>query len=339
VDGVENAIRFRVDFARFGDPTTPVLDTSSRLRLRPEPPPTPGQSVRFRVGGDFAPLGSRIDVRLLRADPGGTVVTEREQGFAAPRSRQATFAPSADGFTVRPMVRDWEVTWDTPQLIGRRTLQARLFSADGRVLLTEEKPVILDTTPPIGVALIGLPPMTKRGEPLTVSAEGSDPESGIASVRFFLGKPANNQPPPGAVVVAGTPVAGSPGTWRATLPLPDQATPAAVGVVFENTAGLVASDTGTVEVVNELPVQPAAIVGTLTESDLPQAGLDVTLYDAGGKAVKTVKSGADGSFRFDGLAAGQYTIYAMKVGNRRTVRQPVKVEAGKTVTVAARLLL
>jgi hypothetical protein len=339
IDGVESALRFRVSLARSGDPTTAVLDTSPRLRFTPELPPKPGQSLRFRLAGDFAPLSSRLRVRLNRTDPDGTTTVEREQSFPAARSRQALVSSAPTGLLVRPVLTDWDVLWDTPQLVGKRMLQAALVSAEGEILATENKSVILDTTPPVDVQFLKLPAKVRRGESLTVSASGTDPESGIASVKFFLGKPANNQPPPGLALVTGTPVAGSAGVWTATLALPDQPGPVPVGVVVENEAGLAASESATIEVVNDLPVAPGAIRGLVQEGELPQAGLTVTLLDAKGQEAKSTKTAADGSFQFEGLAPGTYTLTTRKVGTRRSATTPVKVEAGKTAAVTLRLLL
>ncbi|MFO0850728.1 MAG: carboxypeptidase-like regulatory domain-containing protein [Gemmataceae bacterium] len=88
----------------------------------------------------------------------------------------------------------------------------------------------------------------------------------------------------------------------------------------------------------ELSAASAVITGTVVEAGRPQANLDVTLSDAKGTAVKTVKTRDDGAFRFDGLAAGKYTVSAAKSASRRTARQPVAVEAGKTATVTLNLL-
>lgn len=338
LDGVPEAVRLRVLFARDGPPTVPALELSPRVRLDLLPPPAPGQSVRFRAAGDRGPAGSRLVVQLLRP-AAGEPVADREQTLPGPRRRQATFAATAGGLAVTPSVQDWDVTWETPQLVGRRTLLARLLAADGTELARRERTVELDTTPPAGVALIGLPAKAKAGEPLRVRAEAADRESGVAGVRFFLGAPVKDRPPPGAAVADGAAV--SPGVWAATLTPPAGRTgPLDVGVLVENRAGQTTVATQPVELVTELPAEPAKLVVTVLEADRPQPGLTVTLSPGKGKGeAKTATTAADGTATFADLAPGKYTVSTSKVATRRTARQPVTVEAGKTATLTLELSL
>ena len=66
----------------------------------------------------------------------------------------------------------------------------------------------------------------------------------------------------------------------------------------------------------------------------PQASLDVLLSDEKGVVKQKVKSGADGSFLFEGVAPGKYWAAASKPGSAsdRQGHADFTVEPGKRAT-------
>jgi hypothetical protein len=338
VDGVERAFRLRVVFARSGDPTTPALDNSPRLNLSLRPAPRVGRSVAFTVGTDQAPPGSTLDVRLLRSDPDGGTHAEQTDKFPAPRQRRATIAIGSGGaIVVTAGVSDWDVTWDLPQLLGRRTLEARL-RLGGEVLRVANIPLILDDTPPT-VTFRDVSRQAKRGEPLSLRVDAADAESGVASVQFYVGKPgADGKPPPGADLVPG--VRSGEEAWTARLSFPpDKRGPTDVSVRAVNGAGLAASATTSVDLVDSLPIPPGAVAGRLLEGDRPQAGLEVRLTDEKGAVLQRTTTDADGKYRFADVAPGRYRLSARKPANGRMASGAATVDAGKTATVDLPLFL
>lgn len=342
VDGVTRAFRLNVDFVRTGDPVSPTVDTTPNLELRSVPAPTPGQSVAFRIGADRAPPGATLDVRLMRHDQGREPTEEAFKPLPAARRRHATISPgSAGGLHLSARIEDWEVTWDVPQLIGRRTVVARLLGVDKSILATKEIPVILDNSPPLAPDFRGLPDQVKKGTPLQVAVEAADPESGVASVSFFVGKVGpDGKPLPGAVTIPAMRSASDPSRWSAAVPLPrDKTGMIDISSIAVNGAGLTSSSSASVEVVDAIPEKPAAIAGVLREGNRPQAGLEVTLSDARGMALFKVNTDADGKYLFPELKPGAYMLAAEKVATRRKATTNATATAGITTTANLDLYL
>lgn len=340
VDGVTRAFRLKVDFARSGPPVSPTVDTSPNLDLRSVPPPLPGRSVAFRVGADRVPPGATLDARLVRHDQGRDPTTEATQTFPASRHRRATVTPRAGGVLVAATIADWDVAWDVPQLLGRRTVVARLVAADKTVLATKEIPVVLDDSPPTAPDFRNVPDQAKKGSALPVTVDVTDPESGIAAVSVFVGKPApDGKPLPGTAVVPGV-RSPTDATWAATVPLPkDKVGPVDVTCVAVNGAGLSSSATVSVEVVEMLPETLGSVAGRLLEGDRPQDGIAVTLSDAKGTALFRATTDANGAYLFDGLKPGAYQLSAEKVATRRKATATATVTGGVRAVVDLSLYL
>jgi hypothetical protein len=337
VDGVERAFGLRVDFARHGDPTAPVLDTQPRLTLALRPAPRPGRSVAFVVGADHAPSVSRLDVRLLRTDPDDPR-PEQSVSLPTPRHQRGTVVVGPGGaLVVTAAVADWELNWDLARLVGRRTLEARL-TAGARVLQTVDLPLILDDTPPV-VAFRNPPRQAKRGGPLLLRVDADDPESGVTGLQVYVGKPAaDGNPPAGAVSVSAT--QSRDGAWEVRLPLPaDKRGPTDVSARAINGAGLATWATAAVDLVDTLPTPPGAVAGRVLEGDRPQAGLEVQLLDEKGTVLKRTTTDADGTYRFDAVTPGRYRLASAKSSSRRTAKGNVTVAAGQTATVDLPLYL
>ncbi|MBA4191465.1 MAG: hypothetical protein C0467_26090 [Planctomycetaceae bacterium] len=342
VDGVTRAFRLNVDFVRTGDPVSPTVDTTPNLELRSIPAPTPGQSVAFRVGADRAPPGATLDVRLVRYNQDGEASEEAARTFPAARRRHATVSPGPTGaLHLTAVIEDWEVTWDVPQLIGRRTVVARLLGVDKSVLATKEIPVILDNSPPGAPDFRGLPDQVKKGTPLPVTIEVSDPESGVASVSFFLGKVGpDGKPLPGTTTIPAMRTESDPTRWSATVPLPrDKTGTIDISSIAVNGAGLTSTSSVSVEGVDAIPEKPATIAGVLREGNRPQAGLEVTLSDARGMALFKATTDADGKYLFPGLKPGAYMLTAEKVATRRKATTNATATAGTTTTANLDLYL
>jgi hypothetical protein len=102
---------------------------------------------------------------------------------------------------------------------------------------------------------------------------------------------------------------------------------------------LTTTATTTVNVIGKAVVLNGALQGTVVESSRPQAGLEVSLLDAKGKLSAKTKTKPDGSFVFNPVAPGRYTVSVRKIATQRKANVKATVEQGKTTNVALTLLL
>jgi hypothetical protein len=278
----------------------------------------------------------------MRFEQGREPAEEAVRTLPAVRQRRGTISQGLlGGVHLAAVIEDWEVAWDVPQLIGRRTVVARLLAADKTVLATKEIPVVLDDSPPTAPDFRALPDQVKKGTQLPVTIETTDPESGVDSVAFFVGKPGpDGKPLPGTAMIPAVRSPLDPTRWSAIVPLPrDKSGMIDITSVAVNGAGLSSSASASVEAVEALPEKPAAIAGQLREGTRPQAGLEVTLSDARGMALFKATTNAEGRYLFPDLKPGSYTLTAEKVATRRSAKAAATATAGVTTTADLELYL
>jgi hypothetical protein len=340
VDGCERAFVYRVGYANAGGPVVPREDRDAALRLRAAPYAVSGRlSVRAEVNN--APTGSSLEISLGRVSGAG-FEADAAKKFPTPREVRVGFAPGADGALLfGGAIRDWAVELVAAQVRGRRTLRARLLDADGNIVRTAWQTVVLDDRNPEDVQFVELPPQVRLGTLLPVKAVGRADVAGVKEVRFFVGAPpADGKLPPGTATVAGVALDSSGRLWGARLRLPDDRKgPLDLGAQFVSNVGLVTLARGSVELVDYDPEKaaPGGIRGVVMLGDRPQAGLDVVLSDEKGAARQKAKSGADGSFAFEGLAPGKYRVAASKPGSASDRRGQADVTVGPGKQAAARI--
>jgi hypothetical protein len=349
-DGFDRAFWFRTDLRTAGNALAPVTDRRF-LAIGVAPFAIPGKPlpVRIEVAG-VEPVGEP-NLLFHRATTGAA---ERlSAGFSGPRDvRLNARVGSAGEFVVGTEVRDWVVPVDTTGVVGTRRFTLGVGTAEAEATIT------LDPSGPTGLRFHRLPATAVRGRPLAITAEGVDPESGIARVVFYVGEPpADGKPlPPGksAVGVRGSvssakPDAGAPGAGRVSAPstvnrpaaytapllMPDQKGPVTVGARFTNRVGL------TEEVVAEVllvdPPTTGSIKGVVNQGSTPprpQPGLAVVLVEDGAKPdappVATTKTNDKGEFELKGIKPGKYVVRTTKPSDYNAkAEQQVTVEASE----------
>lgn len=339
-DGYERAFWFEADFRTAGNVLTPVTDRGylgldvPRFAVPGKPLP-----VRVEVAGR-EPLGEPhlLFHRTPVGDPEGVTA-----GLPGPRDvRVSARVGDAGELLVGAEVKDWLLPVETAGVFGTRSLTLGVGSA------AAEARVTLDATGPTGLRFRNLPKTALRGKPLTLTADGQDPESGVSRVVFYLGEPpADGKPlPPGKAAVgvrrplpAARPDAQGPppaadgfrgAVYAGTLLLPDQPGPVLVGARFTNAVGISEDVTAEVTLVN--PPTTGSLTGRVVQGvdDRPQPGLEVMLHEEGAKpdakAVASAKTNDKGVFTMSGLKPGGYVAstskpsdYGAKAAQRVTI--------------------
>ncbi|HEY7309582.1 MAG TPA: carboxypeptidase-like regulatory domain-containing protein [Gemmataceae bacterium] len=338
-DGYERAFLFDATFARAATPAHGVKADAPFLRINVPPMADPRKPVHVTLEADnvAAAQNKRLVLdRVIVVERGGKgpqeIFSELAQ-FSGDRSERLLFAQGGPnkGLLFQTEVKDWSADLNLRELLGKVTLRARLLddkdeaqtvadveSEDWKRADQVRKTIVLDDTEPENVRFEKLPDEATRGKVLPVQASGTDDESAIREVVFFLGQAQpDGKIPPGTATVAGERLKTKSGVvWAAELKVPkDQKDPLNVSVRFINGVGLSTTETVALNAIDPPAVKPkkASIAGTVMMGDLPQPGLKVELLNAG-KAVKSTTTKTDGTFEFKDLDAGDYQVSAAKPG-------------------------
>ncbi len=285
------------------------------------------------------------DTNLGRVSGAG-FESDASRKFPTPREVRVGFAQGDDGALLfAGAIHDWSVELAAAQVRGRRSLRARLLGADGNIVRTAWQTVVLDDRKPEDVQFVELPRLVRQGTLLPGKAVGRADVAGVKEVHFFVrAPPADGKLPPGTATVTGEQLDSSGRTWGARLKLPaDRKGPLDLGVQFISSVGPVTFARGSVELVDYDPekVAPGGIHGVVMLGGRPQAGLDVVLSDEKGAVKGKAKSGADGTFAFEGLPPGKYRVSSSKPGSAadRRGQADVTVPPGKTAEARIDLYL
>ncbi len=160
----------------------------------------------------------------------------------------------------------------------------------------------------------------KRGSVLQIQADGADPETGIAQVVFFFGRPDRGEIPPLTPRFKAIPATRDQTIWRAALLMPaDHHGPLPVSVQVINNAGLASIDTIMIDVTDSEPGKTGLgeIRGQVVEGRRPQPNLLVTLLDEAGKEIARTRTDASGNYAFPQLVPGRYRVSCVKPESQR----------------------
>jgi hypothetical protein len=275
------------------------------------------------------------------------------------------------GLTFKTNVQDWVKELDTAEVSGKRSLRVQLFTLNPKtgdrgelINIVDEGPpaedahplfttqprsihaplvfdpdtkaveaeIILDPTAPEGIAFVGWPKQLVKGTTLVLKATGHDDESGISKVTFFMGPAVDGKMPPKAVESPGKLLDEKTKVWEGELPLPtDKPGKFEVSVQFTNRAGLSASDTVVIQLV-DAPAggkKGTTIKGTVFQGDLAPPGVAVVLADEKGNPKGATKTDAKGQYVFEGVPPGSYVVVAVRPLDMTQGQTAVLVPEGK----------
>jgi hypothetical protein len=351
VDDYQRAFRYRIS-PKGGKPEAVE---GPAIRLVADPAAASGPDAMVGVQADNVPENAAIEIALYRDDK-FTKLEGDPIYLNGDRKQRLFFVPAGpDGaLTFITEASDWTTNIETAKIFGDRHLRLRLVNRQDHKPLVDENTgeptkfwqvgargqtekvpyisskVMLDGTPPEDVKFVDFPKELTRGSALTLKATGSDPESRIGKVVFFVGKlPQDGVIPPTAIQAQGEEEDEDEGVWVAELPVPtDKANTLDVGVQFTNKVGQTTTATAVIKLVDAKP-GTATIKGEVVEGERAQAGLDVLLRDPQGTVKDTAKTDNAGKFVFKNIQPGTYQLVVVKSSSMRTGQAAVKVEAGE----------
>jgi Carboxypeptidase regulatory-like domain len=328
IDGVPRAFIYRTTFARAGEPNQPRADDRPAVRLVAPPCVMAGINCLVDVEVDNAPPGCKLEIALGRTLEDRSFKAEIVREFTHAKKQRIDLEASKDALVFAATIDDWTATFDTRAIVGARALRARLIDAGGTQIAQSRQALVIDDSPPIA-HIAPTPAQVKKGTVLQVQAQGADPESGVAQVVFFYGKPDKGEIPTTAPRFKAVPANRELTQWSAALQVPaDHKGPLAVSVQVVNHAGMASIDTVMLEVTDREPGKTGLgeIRGKVIEGPRPQPNLTVILTDERGKEIARTRTQADGSYVFQQLAPGRYRVVCVKPESQRRAIMGVIVE-------------
>jgi hypothetical protein len=287
-----------------------------------------GVNCLIDVEVDNAPRGTRLEVALGRLGDDNTFKPDVVREYTDAKKYRIDLEPDKDALVFDASIADWTAAFDTRALVGPRELRARLIDPAGKEISQARHSLVIDDTPPVA-RILTTPPQVRRGSVLPVQAQGVDPESGVAQVVFFLGKPDKGEVPPDAPRYKAVPANRAGTQWAANLDVPaNHQGPLAIGVQVVNHAGMATIDTAAVEVIDHEPGKTGRgeIRGKVFEGPRPQANLLVSLIDERGNTIARTTTGIDGAYLFEQVAPGAYRVQCIKPESQRRATLNVTVE-------------
>jgi hypothetical protein len=354
IDGYERAFTYYATFT--GNPTSTPLRVDNTLIMRLNTTGLAPSGAPSKVGLEIDNLPAERTVQLgLYRNRSFTEVEGDLEQHTQERDKRILFSPlGPDGALLfRTEAMDWPTKLKTADVFGERVLRLRALDAaseevpfidagapierlsDGKYKTTRAiiRELMIDGSRPEKVEFLDFPKQLERGAELPVKATGVDPESGIAQVVFFTGKPQDDKIPPTAAKVEGKPAGKDVYEGKLQAPTDKKGT-FDVSVAFINGVGLQTIKTVQIELVDaKTATGGATITGKVVFGDNPIPGQDVLLRDPQGNVKDTAKTGTEGAtrgvFTFKNVTPGTYQIVAVNNALRANGQAAVQVGAGE----------
>lgn len=339
VDGYDRAFLFTSDFGG----TAPQPDGKPGLKLVAPKFAEPGKPVPVRLEIDNPPRADAVAEFGIDRSGTGNFVTKRFPSGERDEAVSVRWGGPEGGLSFVTKVSDRVEMLNAAGVFGTRTLRLRLlYPREGQLVeLNPPAPVttdvVFDESKPVVTSFSVKGKEVLRNKPVTLQATGTDAESGISEVIFFLGDPpsADGKPAANGRVFLATPPTESGGPYTATMPLGD-AKLVKVGVRFTNPLGMFTDRTAELEPTDPPePKKTGTIKGTVVQGspERLQMNVPVKLSDPKGMEVKSGATNDKGEYIFEDVPPGKYVLTAVVPKDRVTAKGEATVEAGKTATV------
>lgn len=243
------------------------------------------------------------------------------QRLPSPRKAKALYRPGSSGTTLSVVAteRDWTVRVPTDIGTGPHFIRVSTVNRVGADHVTAQHRVLLDDSVPDRIRASG----RADGDRVTVDVSLRPGPSGVTSLSVTeaaLARDAKTQP------ISAEASGESGKRWQLRWPK-GRVVPDRIQVHLTTGAGKSLSTSC------ELPVRKTrprgTVMGNVREGSIAQPGLAVHLSRPDGKPVASVRSGADGSYRF-AISPGDYAVYAEKPATGRRAAANVTIEKGDT---------
>jgi hypothetical protein len=343
VDGYPRAFIYKTTFLRRGNPTTPRGDLKPAVRIRAPMIVAANPKFTIDMEVDNARDGTVLEFAIGQKEAGAFKPYQQPKVLGDAKNRQIRFSPQSQdgGLVFEASVQDWSIPLDTQRLLGKHELRARLLDANGKEISKTFHTLIVDDSQPANAQFLKPPARAKRGTTVTLQATAAS-EVGIKDAQFFLGKPIDKKLPPNVALLPGKAADKGQTVWEVKFPLPeDRKGPTDISVMFTSQAGLTSYATTTIELLDTDPAKtgPGRIKGKVVFAELAQADLDVILRNEKKQEVARAKSSKSGTFVFENVAPGKYTVYCRKVQNQRAGSADAVVEPNQDTEVTVNLTL
>ena len=279
----------------------------------------PDPKFALPIEADNAPEGATLEFSV------GKLVTGEFRPSLPPRIYPSAkrefigFSPlsPSGGLVFEGSLQDWVIPLDTSRLLGKHDIRVRMLDKTGKEIARTFHTLIVSDTGPQGVQILGAPKAVKRGTAIVLQVSASDPEVGIKEAQFFMGKPIDNKLPPNIATYSAVPIDKSRTTWEAKVTMPEEKKgPTEITVQVTNNAGLSSFASATINLIDTDPAKtgPGRIKGRVMLGQVPQPELcsHAATIRGRGEGPRPIPR-PDGTFLFEEVLPGRYTIYMQDV--------------------------